>query len=320
MNLSVGILFFSMSVLLISLCILKRIFRGTIILKERLHQIKNKTITDAVRQKNIEKNGKQPELLKKFRPFINKKYVDRLEDRLAMAGVALRAEEFIALWIIAVTGPPCLVMFFSINWIVAAGFFIIGSVVPPMWVFSIMKKRREVFARQLPDALAMMCNSLQTGFSLQIALLSVGEEMAEPISTEFARLAREMQLGINIDEGMYRMVERTKNDDLALIAITVSIQRQIGGNLSEILDSISKTINARIALANEVKLLTTTGRTSGLLIGALPAVILIALMILNPEYVEMFFQTLQGRLMLIIAGIMEIIGFIVVNKVVTIKY
>jgi tight adherence protein B len=252
--------------------------------------------------------------------FVSSSYIDKVDDQLSMAGIPLKAEEYLAIRILSISAIPALILFFEGNLIVCAGFAIMGAMLPPVILALHARKRRNLFHMQLSDALSVICNSLKSGFSLPVAMGSISHEMPDPIGKEFARLVREMQLGMSLEEGFQRMVRRTQCEDLELLATTIIIQRQTGGNLAEILDNISQTIKDRIALANETKLLTTTGRTSGYVIGLLPVFLLVGLMILNPGYVAMFFETGTGKTMLAAAAAMELIGFLLVRKVISIKY
>ena len=143
--------------------------------------------------------------------------------------------------------------------------------------------------------------------------------MEEPISREFMRVYRETQYGMTLEASLNGMVKRTKNPDLELMCSAILIQRQIGGNLAQILQNISDTINQRIQMRGEVKTLTSAGRMSGYIIGALPGVIILILMFINPGYIDMFFSTQSGRIMLIVSVVLEIIGFLFVRKIVNIK-
>ena len=185
---------------------------------------------------------------------------------------------------------------------------------------TLQKNRRLAqFGKQLSDAMTVICNALRAGQSFQTALKNVGEEMEEPISREFMRVFRETQLGMPLETSLTRLVQRTKNPDLDLMCSAVIIQRQIGGNLAVILENISDTINQRIRMRGEVKTLTSAGRLSGLIVGGLPIFILVLLMFINPGYVDMFFTTQSGRIMLIVSVVLETIGFLLVRKIINIK-
>lgn len=253
------------------------------------------------------------------KPRTQRKQLERLADELYVAGIALRAEEFILFWIILALALPLLVLFFGANPIICLGLVIVGAAAPIAYVRYKHQKQLSKIDKQLIDAVAIICNSIRAGMSFQAAMQSIAEDMQPPISKEFARVSRETKLGMPLETSFDRMIIRTGNKDLELICNAVIIQRQIGGNLADVLDNISSTIAERIRLRGEIKTLTASGTLSGYIIGALPIFILLILMFINPDYINMFFTTTAGRIMLIISAVMETIGFLIVRKIVNIK-
>ncbi|HOP11185.1 MAG TPA: type II secretion system F family protein [Oscillospiraceae bacterium] len=258
-----------------------------------------------------EKKGKKPRA--------QRKQLEKLADELYVAGIALRAEEFILIWVIATVGVPLLFLFFGANPILCIGVVIIGAAAPIAFVRFKRHKQLGKIDKQLIDAVAIISNSIRAGMSFQSAMQSIADEMEPPISKEFARVSRETRLGMPLETSFEQMITRTGNMDLELICNAVIIQRQIGGNLAEVLDNISATIADRIRLRGEIKAMTASGTLSGYIIGALPIFMLLLLMFLNPEYINMFFSTSAGRVMLAISATMETIGFLIVRKIVNIK-
>ena len=245
--------------------------------------------------------------------------LEQIAEELYVAGVALRAEEFITIWILTGVVIPAIALFLGAPTTVCIGLVVLGAGAPITWVTIKKNKRLALLGTQLSDALAIICNALRVGQSFQSAMKNVADEMEEPISREFMRVYRETQYGMPLETSLARLVNRTKNPDLELMCSTVIIQRQIGGNLSVILQNISDTINQRIRLRGEIRTLTSAGRMSGYIIGALPVFIILLLMFINPGYIEMFFVTRSGRIMLVISVILEAIGFTLVNRIVNIK-
>ena len=245
--------------------------------------------------------------------------LDRIAEELYVAGVALRAEEFVTIWILTGAAIPAIALFLGAPTTVCIGMVIVGAAAPISWVTIKRNKRLAILGSQLSDALAIICNALRVGQSFQSAMKNVADEMEEPISREFMRVYRETQYGMPLETSLARLVARTKNPDLELMTSAVIIQRQIGGNLAVILQNISDTINQRVRLRGEIRTMTSAGRMSGYIIGGLPIVIIVLLMFINPGYVDMFFTTSSGRTMLIVSAILEGIGFAVVNKIVNIK-
>jgi tight adherence protein B len=245
--------------------------------------------------------------------------LDQIAEELYVAGVALRAEEFVTIWVFMAAVIPAIALFLGAPTTVCLGLVIIGAAVPISWVTIKKNKRLALLGTQLSDALTIICNALRVGQSFQSAMKNVADEMEEPISREFMRVYRETQYGMPLETSLSRLVSRTQNPDLDLMSSAVIIQRQIGGNLSVILQNISDTINQRIQLRGEIRTLTSAGRMSGYIIGLLPVFIILILMLINPGYIDMFFTTRSGRIMLLICVVMESIGFSIVNKIVNIK-
>jgi tight adherence protein B len=151
-------------------------------------------------------------------------------------------------------------------------------------------------------------------------MTSISEEMQEPIGKEFALTVREINMGVDMDTALDNMVDRVRSTDLMMTVAAVKIQRQVGGNLLEILVSISSTIKDRLRLKNDIRVMTAQGRMSALIIGLLPVFLALMLMIINPTYLLKFVQKPAGIAMLAVGLVMEIIGFVFVRKVVTITY
>jgi len=243
-----------------------------------------------------------------------------LANELSLAGIPLKAEEFMLIWLMAALIPASLVALFNFNILVITVLIGVGAIIPPLILRSAKMKKMAMLDKQLRDALAIMGNCLRAGFSFNQAMDSIAHEMPDPIAKEFTKTLREIKFGLAMEKALANMVERLNNGDLELIVSAVLIQRQVGGNLSEILDSIASTINERLQIKSELKVLTATGRTSGMVIGLLPVFLLVILMIINPSYVSMFFNSTIGKAMLTVGGILEITGFLIVKKIVDIKF
>jgi len=232
----------------------------------------------------------------------------------------MKPEEFFIIWILLVFIPSGLFALLREQLIGAVVLAILGLITPPLYIRKQKNKKIRAFENQLSDALVTIGNCLKSGLTFQLAMETIATEMLSPIGREFARVVREIKYGHTIDKALTSMVERMESGDLMLTVNAVLIQRQVGGNLSEILSNISDTIRDRLKVKNEIRVLTATGRMSGMVIGLLPVAIGGLLLIVNPSYITMFFYTALGRKMLIAAGILELIGFFIVKKTVTVKY
>lgn len=244
----------------------------------------------------------------------------KIAEHLESAGILLRPEEFLIGWSVLLIMPSALLLLMNVSILTVITVFIIGFALPPFIILQAQKKRQVLFNKQLGEALVIIANCLRAGFTFTQAMDSVTSEMTQPIVREFSKTTREMKLGIPMETALGNMVKRTKNNDVELLVSAVLIQRQVGGNLATIIDTIAETIQDRLRIKGEVRVLTASGRVSGFVIGLLPLFIMGVFMIINPDYMMQFFNTTAGRVMLAIAFCMECIGFLFVQKIVNIKY
>jgi tight adherence protein B len=243
-----------------------------------------------------------------------------LANDLVSAGIRMRPEEYIIVWGITALLPAMLLAVMGVHIITVIGITITGAGLPPYFVSRQKNKRLIKFESQLSEALIMAGNALRSGLTFQQAMTNIANEMPEPIGKEFSRVVREINLGSSVDLAMGNLAERVKSTDLSLAVSAIQIQRQIGGNLLDLLENIAETIKDRIKIKNEIRVLTATGRSSGFIIGVLPIALAGILMLINPTFIQAFFETKAGIGMLIAGVTMESIGFLMIRKVVTIKY
>lgn len=243
-----------------------------------------------------------------------------LELRMLRAGLPLRGGEFIVL---CVASAVLLSMLFLLLGGGQLLFGLIGAVLGFFFPFILVSmktaKRRKAFNSQLGDALILIANSLRTGYSFMQASDMVAQEMRPPISSEFARAVKEMNLGITIEEALANLGKRISSEDLDLVLTAVLIQRQVGGNLSEVLDNIARTIRERVRIRGEIRTLTAQGRISGIIISLLPIVLGLIIYLLNPEYVKLLFVHPFGKILLGVAGLGQVIGILVIRRIVDIE-
>jgi tight adherence protein B len=191
--------------------------------------------------------------------------------------------------------------------------------IPWMWLWNKRRRRLAMFASQLPDALELVARALRAGHSLGAGMHVVAEEMPAPIADEFGRVFEEQNLGIPIEESLKSMCERVPNLDLRFFVTSVGIQRQTGGDLAEILDKIGYVVRERFRILGQVKALTGEGRLSGVVLIALPFALFGFMLNVKPDYVETLWTTELGRKMSIFAIIAQILGALVIRKIVNIK-
>jgi tight adherence protein B len=198
--------------------------------------------------------------------------------------------------------------------------------VPRFWLGRRKKKRLKAFNSRLADTVTLIGNALRAGSSFLQAVEMVVRESQPPVSTEFGRVIREVNLGLPFEQALANMVRRVRSDDLELMATAITVQHQVGGNLAEILDSIAFTIRERIRIKGEIKTLTAQTRMSGYVVGLLPVGLTGVLFMIAPTFMNPMFQKPPEAFglpmgMLILAGgaVMMFIGFMAIRRIVDIE-
>jgi len=211
------------------------------------------------------------------------------------------------------------------SWLLTGNIFIAPVVgllmfaIPWGWLWNKRRARLKSFAGQLSDALELVARALRAGHSLAAGMHVVAEEMPSPISDEFNRVYEEQNLGIPVDDALKSMCERVPNLDLRFFVTSVLVQRQTGGDLAEILDKIGYVIRERYRILGQVKALTAEGRLSGIILIALPFGLFLTMLHLKPDYIEKLWTHPLGIQMSIAALIMQVLGAVVIKKIVDIK-
>lgn len=243
---------------------------------------------------------------------------ERVSTELARADLKLKSGEYIALILIssAFTGAfGYLVGGNSVLFAILG--LVIGLFIPRLVVRYLQAKRLRKFNDQLPDMLNLVVNSLRSGFSALQAMDAVSQELSAPISAEFHRVVQEMQLGVPMEEALENLQRRIVSDDLELAVTAINIQREVGGNLAEILDTISYTIRERLRIHGEVRAITAQVAFSGRFLAVMPIILMGVLWTLNREYMLEFFEEpiICGVAMLVTAAFMLVSGYFILTKI-----
>jgi tight adherence protein B len=227
---------------------------------------------------------------------------DNIARELARADIKLKVAEYFALIVISIIGTG------AVAWLLGSQqpiSFLIGAVAgfffPRMYINRQKTRRLKRFNEQLPDMINLMVNGLRAGYSTMQAMEAVSKEMPAPICDEFRRVVQEMQLGIPMEVSLDNLLRRIPSQDLDFMVTAINVQREVGGNLSEILDTISFTIRERIRIKGDIQTLTAQVRTSGTVLSLIPVFLSLILWFINPGYL----MSLQG------GGIGCVIGVIV---------
>lgn len=241
---------------------------------------------------------------------------------LARADLKLKPGEYLALMVIFTVGGGFLAWYIfgkSILFAIVGAF--LGSLLPRTYVRRQQSQRLVRFNDQLADMLNLMVNGLRAGYSTMQAMEAVSREMPAPISDEFRRVVQEMQLGLPMERSLDNLLRRIPSDDLDLVIAAMNVQREVGGNLAEILDTISHTIRERVRIKGEIRVLTSQVMYSGKFLAMMPLLIAGALFLLNKPYMMQFFNPetrLIGIPMLIVGGLMILAGYFVMTRIATI--
>ena len=195
-----------------------------------------------------------------------------------------------------------------------------GAMAGLMFLSLYIKRRQKAFTNQLGDMLTMVANALRAGFSFMQAFELIAREMDAPIGREVQKVVNEVNVGSTIETALENMQRRVQSPDFELVVTAVLIQRQVGGNLAQILDTISGTIDERIRMRREVLALTAQGRLSGMVLALLPLGVAAILTLINPDYLKPLFEAEIGKYIVAAAAVSELIGLFLIQKIVDIKF
>jgi tight adherence protein B len=193
-----------------------------------------------------------------------------------------------------------------------------GGFIPPIFVTWRKGKRRHLFAQQLPEALSQLASSLRSGYSLLQSLDVVTKQIPWPASEEFIRVVREVQLGQSLNAALFHLSERITSDDMVMVISSINIHQQVGGNLSEVLDTVAETLRERMRIKREVEVLTAQQRISGYVLVGLPIALGGVLLIINPEYEMRLFTPGLTLCIPFGAGLSMIVGYFLMRRIVDI--
>lgn len=254
------------------------------------------------------------------RALEGRKVSENLSTQLARADLKLTVGEFLALQLISALGIGAISYLLSGTIVLGILAAVLGWFAPRWFVSNRQGQRLRAFNDQLGDALNLMVNGLRSGYSVLQAMEAVSREMPPPIATEFSRIVQEVQIGLPLDQAMNNMLRRIKSDDLDLVVTAINVQREVGGNLAEILDVISFTIRERVRIKGEIRTLTAQGRYSGYVISLLPIGLALVLFCVNKPYVSRLFTSGWCGWAMVVCGLLMIgTGFIAIQKIVTIE-
>jgi len=257
-------------------------------------------------------------------------FFEPIRERISRADAKLRVSEYVILIVISAIAMAAAGYYLprdnSVVIAVFAGLF--GLRIPRMYVRGMAKKRMQTFDHQLSDTLNLWVNALRSGYSVLQSMEAIATELPPPVSIEFERVVQEVRLGLSVEQALANMFRRVPSEDLDLVITAVNIQREVGGNLAEVLDTISYTIRERVRIKGEIRTLTAQGRVSGWIISLLPVALGFFLYLINPEYVSQLWIREEpfvlpgipcGWLVILFSGIMIGAGAYAISKIVDIE-
>ncbi|RJQ52325.1 MAG: type II secretion system protein F [Actinobacteria bacterium] len=245
--------------------------------------------------------------------------LDEIQTRLDRAGLPLRAGELIFFHFAAVVGAGLLAGLLTQNVVVVILAVFVGAAAPLVAIEIAHRRRQRRFHEQLPDTLTLIAGALKAGYSFLQAVDMVVTETPAPMSEEFKRVLAEAQLGLPVEKALDHMAERVDSTNFHWTVMAVKIQREVGGNLAEVLETLAGTVRERDALGRQIRTLTAEGRLSAIILYVLPVVVGTLLYVMNPRYLSVMFTNAAGISMLVVAAVMLVAGGVWLKKVVTIE-
>jgi tight adherence protein B len=241
-----------------------------------------------------------------------------LEARLEQAGFPLKGGEFVVATVAAFFGGGLLAMLLTQPLPVVLVVSLLAGGIPYGMLRLSLRRREAKLRGQLPDVLTVMASSLRAGHSFLQALDTVAKEIDEPAATEFNRVVAEIRLGRPAEDALASMGDRIGSEDFKWAVLAINIQREVGGNLAEILDTVADTIRERDKIRRDVDTLTTEGRLSAYVLIAMPFVIALYMTLVNPEYIALLFTTSIGIFLTIAASCLMVAGIVWMRKIIDI--
>jgi tight adherence protein B len=257
-------------------------------------------------------------------PWLNRmllsiRWTDKLSRMIEQSGTDSTLGVFILLSVVLASGGFVIGLWVTSHALLSLFIAFFLGVFPFLYVYLKKKRRMEKFQRQLPDALDLIARALKAGHAFTGGLKMVGDELGEPVGTEFEKTLHEINFGSGVPEALKGLTKRVDCPDLRFFIISVIIQRETGGNLAEILGKISYLIRERFKLQSRVQVLASEGKLSAIILIAIPFVIALALSVLNPVYMKTLFVDPVGKALVAFALVMMVIGIVVMKRMIEIR-
>ncbi len=245
-------------------------------------------------------------------------FSEKLDAELEAAGMSLRAGEFVVISVLALVVGGVLGAAMLQNPILALVVAAAAGTAPRVALSVALRRRENKLREQLPDVLTIMASSLRAGHSFLQSLDTVAKEIAQPAVTEFQRVVAEIRLGRPAEDALTSLAERVGSPDFRWAVLAVNIQREVGGNLAEILDTVADTLRERATMRRQVQVLSAEGRLSAWILGLMPFAIGLYMFAVSPAYIGLLFSTRLGLVMVVVAACLLVVGALWMRKIVDI--
>lgn len=288
--------------------------------KERLAQTKQADVTASIEDIQIEKGNRFSVWINNFnKSFEKSKYFLNVQSKLLQAYIKMKPLEFVKISLAGGLLSGVLLLLMTDNLLFLFIGFLVGYKIPEIILEIVRKKRVRKLNSQLPQALGLLANGLRAGYSFPQAMAVITKEMEAPIADEFGKVLRENAYGKPMEEALVDFSKRTDDEDLDMFITTLLIQMNVGGDLAEILDTISETIRERVKLRGEIRTLTAQNRMSAWVVGIMPFALALLTYKASPDQALAFIANPIGMIMTIAAIVLMVIGVFALIKIVNIK-
>jgi tight adherence protein B len=245
---------------------------------------------------------------------------ERIQAMIRQAGMRINVGTFVLSILVLGIATLAVVHYISNSLVVSLAAGVAGGALPCLYVLYKRKRRIEQFDESLPEALDLIGNALKSGFTFEAALKMVGEEVRDPLGTEFALVFEEQNLGSGLTKAMANLLRRVPSHDLELFMIAIIVHKRTGGQLAEVLGHTATTIRQRFQLKKEIRTKTVHSRFSGIILIILPIAMIGAMLLLNPDYINILFATKTGNYLLAAAFIMQLLGIWIIKRIINIRF
>ena len=257
-----------------------------------------------------------------FKALVGGDLRERLALQLERADMTIQPSEFVMLRValgLAAFVAPLFLLEGVLAYLTALAGAVVGYNLPKFYLNHRRRSRVDKLNAQLPEALMQISNSLKAGFGLLQALNTAAEQLSHPISTELGRTIHEMNVGSSAEEALQNLSERSGSYDLDIVVTAILVQRTVGGNLGEILDTVADTMRERVRIKGEIQTLTAQQKLTGIILGLLPVGVGVLFVFISPGYMNPLWETTTGKMLLGGAAVMEVVGVMIINRILKIE-